>query len=237
MDGVNANYPLVDMTDQLLDQIAEALSDSGSFGTWFFDRSQVQVDIRTEDSEFDDHDGDEDDLVEIGSVSSREWYLDMADFAAGIDNAGASRALERALEGRGAFRRFKDVLHTQYEDLVPLWNTLSAIRGRRRAVEWLMDEGLVNRTAAQRRLDELQDPELKTVGSQSDSSSTRHVTVVNGKGDLAYDLPMLLRRVADEIEGQEINLDQLLDVVIGRGEVTELGAPWRATVYWSSEEA
>jgi hypothetical protein len=46
----------------------------------------------------------------------------MADFAAGISDDRTGRRLARAIEGRGAFRRFKDELHEEYPHLLAVWH-------------------------------------------------------------------------------------------------------------------
>ena len=51
----------------------------------------------------------------------------MADFAEQITDERAGRRLARAIQGKGAFRRFKDELHEEYPDLVRR-GTPSAIR-------------------------------------------------------------------------------------------------------------
>jgi hypothetical protein len=45
----------------------------------------------------------------------------MADFAEGIADDRAARRLGRAIQGKGAFRRFRDELHEEYADLLPAW--------------------------------------------------------------------------------------------------------------------
>ena len=73
------------------------------------------------------HDGqtpvdvDELDLVGIDPLPSWVWYQDMADFAETITDERAGRRLLRAIQGRGAFRRFKDELHEEYPGLLPAW--------------------------------------------------------------------------------------------------------------------
>ena len=63
----------------------------------------------------------------------------MVDFAERVSDDSARRRLGRAIQGRGAFRRFKDELYEEYPDLVPAWR---AVRAEGRAVEWLLDQGL-----------------------------------------------------------------------------------------------
>ncbi|MGH3480412.1 MAG: hypothetical protein ACRDQD_26705 [Nocardioidaceae bacterium] len=53
---------------------------------------------------------DELDRIVIDPIPSYIWYQDMADFAEGISDAVAGRRLARALQGRGAFRRFRKQL-------------------------------------------------------------------------------------------------------------------------------
>lgn len=48
--------------------------------------------------------------------------------------------LERAIEGRGAFRRFRDLVHE--EGLAQQWDAFSADRQAGRARRWLADEGI-----------------------------------------------------------------------------------------------
>jgi hypothetical protein len=73
----------------------------------------------------------------------------MADFAEGISDQRAGRSLARAIEVNGAFRRFKDRLHQNYPDLVPAWHAFQSIRAKRRAVQWLVDNSLVDQRAAE----------------------------------------------------------------------------------------
>lgn len=63
----------------------------------------------------------------------------MQAFAAGIDDAKAGSDLERALSGRGAFRRFKDALYRH--GLEPRWYAYREKRFRKVAAEWCEDHG------------------------------------------------------------------------------------------------
>lgn len=58
----------------------------------------------------------------------------------------------------------------------------------------------------------------------------------NPEGPASNDLPMLLRRLADAIEAEGIKSDDILDVTINGGEVTEYGSWWQSTVYWSEDK-
>ena len=72
----------------------------------------------------------------------------MADFAERISDDRAGRRLARAIDGRGAFRRFKAELHDEYPHLLPAWYAFRDTRARRRAVEWLVDHSLIDDEAA-----------------------------------------------------------------------------------------
>ena len=72
----------------------------------------------------------------------------MADFAEAITDERAGRRLLRAIQGKGAFRRFKDELHEQYPELLPAWYAFRDARAKRRAVQWLADNSLIGNEAA-----------------------------------------------------------------------------------------
>ena len=103
---------------------------------------------------------DELDLVVIDPLPSWVWYQDMADFAVGITNERAERRLARAIEGRGVFRRFKNELHEEFPDLLPASYAFRDARARRRAVEWLTDNSLIDDDSVDRFLEAHPDPAL-----------------------------------------------------------------------------
>lgn len=84
----------------------------------------------------------------------------MADFAEGISDDAAGRRLARALQGRGAFRRFKNELYEHRPELISAWHALRDIRAQRRAVEWLLDQGLIDDGVAEEYRDAHPDPAL-----------------------------------------------------------------------------
>jgi Uncharacterised protein family (UPF0158) len=88
------------------------------------------------------------DLIPIEPLPSWVWHRDMADFAEGISDQRAGRSLARAIEGKGAFRRFKDRLHQNYPDLLPAWHAFHSAGANRRAVQSLVDNSLVDQQAA-----------------------------------------------------------------------------------------
>ncbi|WP_224278391.1 UPF0158 family protein [Nocardioides lacusdianchii] len=76
----------------------------------------------------------------VVSEGSRAGYRDMELFVAGVAEPDLAGLLARALEGRGAFRRFRDEL-TGWPDLQDRWYVYSAERRRGRARAWLAAEG------------------------------------------------------------------------------------------------
>ena len=71
---------------------------------------------------------------------SRPGYRDMQAFIASLDDAQIADRLDRAISGRGAFRRFKDTL-SAWPDLMTRWHAFSEDRQRGRARAWLADAG------------------------------------------------------------------------------------------------
>ena len=84
----------------------------------------------------------------------------MADFADGITDERAGRRLARAIQGKGAFRRFKDELHEEHPELLPGWYAFRDTRARRRAVQWLADNSLIDHGSADLFLSGHPDPAL-----------------------------------------------------------------------------
>jgi hypothetical protein len=120
---------VLDLSSIDLEEIATALADKDDYEHhWLIDPGTGVISFWTADS----GDGqtpvdlDELDMVVIDPLPSWVWYQDMADFAGGVtDERGAGRTIE----GRGAFRRFKDELHEEYPDLVPEWYAFRDARG------------------------------------------------------------------------------------------------------------
>lgn len=84
----------------------------------------------------------------------------MADFAESISDATAGRRLAGAIQGKGAFRRFKNELYSEYPELLSPWHAFGDVRSKRRAVEWLVDERLIDDHAAHLFMSEDPDPDL-----------------------------------------------------------------------------
>jgi hypothetical protein len=85
----------------------------------------------------------EDRWLFIGSqIGSRGGYDDMVDFTGLVRDNRLRGKLDRALEGKGAFRRFRDELHDASGEVLHRWHVFSDERTRGRARAWLAERGL-----------------------------------------------------------------------------------------------
>jgi uncharacterized protein YciI len=75
------------------------------------------------------------------SPESRGGYQDMVDFASTVDDERLRERMFRALDGRGAFRRFRDVLDEAHETYRFRWYLFRDECALGRAREWLAAEG------------------------------------------------------------------------------------------------
>jgi hypothetical protein len=126
--------------------VAEALGDASGETAWWYDPASGRVEMGVPDwSGLDDEDDgpEERGFVPIESEGSRAAYRDMVDFAAAVGDDRAAGQLGRALEGRGAFRRFRDAL-ADFSTLSEQWRSYERACAERRAVGWLIDSGHVD---------------------------------------------------------------------------------------------
>lgn len=159
-----------------LRSLGEALEDHSHETSWWLDPATGAVEPGLDDlgvydlsdEEIDEFEGRE--LVRIEPLPSRRSYGDMEDFAARVRDRRARDLLQRAIAGRGAFRRFKDTL-LEFPDLREAWFAFHDVGMRRRALDWLADEGLVERTAADAARDAAFDPELPQLGDSFDATA------------------------------------------------------------------
>lgn len=136
-----------------VEEIATALADQTDYDhRWLIDPRTGEVAFWTSDTGIDGEnpvDLDELDLVVIDPLPSYVWYQDMVDFADGISDHAAGTALHRSLQGKGAFRRFKNELYQRHPELISVWHAFRDARARSRAVRWLADEGLIDEDAVE----------------------------------------------------------------------------------------
>ncbi len=79
--------------------------------------------------------------IRIPEGDSHQGYRDMEDFIDTVENQRLGGRLEQAIRGKGAFRRFKDVLG-DYPAERMRWFEFTNARWRERALEWLESEGI-----------------------------------------------------------------------------------------------
>jgi hypothetical protein len=80
-------------------------------------------------------------FVAIPRLETHESYRDMEDFIITVRDARLRERLAAAIQGRGAFRRFKDVLE-RYPHERERWFTFQHDRMTQRAREWLESLGI-----------------------------------------------------------------------------------------------
>ena len=159
---------MLDLDTLDLSLICEALEDHSPDHAWWFDPSSGDVEPRFESwSEEDDEDPESRGLLLIEPTYSDESYRDLEDFIARVRDPRARDLLERAIGGRGAFRRFKDTL-LEFPELREAWFKFHDARMERRALEWLSSKGLVDHATAERAILERQDPELAELSGPFD---------------------------------------------------------------------
>jgi Uncharacterised protein family (UPF0158) len=155
---------MLDLSSLDLEDIATALADQTDYEhRWLINPQTGEVVFWTSDTGIDGQtpvDLDQLDLIFIDPLPSYVWYQDMADFAEMISDERVGRRLARAIQGKGAFRRFKDELHEEYPQLLPAWYAFRDARARRRAVQWLADNSLIDDDTAIRFLDDHRDPDV-----------------------------------------------------------------------------
>jgi hypothetical protein len=105
------------------DVLSDLLLDSGWSG-------EVTVDVED----------DPDRWLRFDRTGSRESWRDMVDFAARQRDQALRSRLEQAVEGKGAFRRFRQVLHD--EGLADRWSAFADDRLIGRAREFLAEHGI-----------------------------------------------------------------------------------------------
>ncbi len=157
---------MLDLSVLDLEEITYALSDQAAYEhCWLIHSHTGEIVYWSAETGIDGHakidlDDLDPELISIRPLPSWVWYQDMQDFAEGITDDRAGRSLARAIQGRGAFRRFKDELNEEYPNLLPAWFAFSEARALRRAVEWLAEEELVDQGAAERYLTDHPQPDL-----------------------------------------------------------------------------
>lgn len=155
---------MLDLDRLDVDEIATALADQTDYERrWLIDPETGEVVFWTSGTGIDGQnpvDLDELDLIPIDPLPSYVWYQDRVDLAEGISDRAAGRDLSRALDGKGAFRRFRNELYEGHPELISAWQALRDARAKARAVRWLVDQGLLDDGAARRFESDQPEPDL-----------------------------------------------------------------------------
>jgi Uncharacterised protein family (UPF0158) len=93
------------------------------------------------DDPVDDETLDDEDRWLWVEASSRDGWWDMSEFAETVDHPALADRLQGAIQGRRAFRRFRDAL-ADHPDELTRFHLFADERQRGRARRWLADHGL-----------------------------------------------------------------------------------------------
>jgi hypothetical protein len=118
--------------------LAESEDPQAKFDAWLEDYECPEWQIESIRKAFDVEMSDER-FVEIPKQDSDEGFDDMVEFAETVEDDNLKRLLGVALNGKGAFRRFKDVLDDFPEDK-ERWFKFGEEKLNERVLEWLEDE-------------------------------------------------------------------------------------------------
>lgn len=148
---------MLDLSSIDVEMLVMGLEDHSYDSSWWFDPNTGSVEYCSVDDDPEEFESRH--LVPVEPADSREAYQDMVDFTDLVGEARARDLLARALEGRGAFRRFKDTLY-DFPELREEWFAFHDRRMRKRAIEWLADRELITKDAAGGAITELgQEPD------------------------------------------------------------------------------
>ncbi len=128
-----------------LDELCSAMEDSSYEHEYYLDLETGKILLISDymdDEEIgklkDQIDEDSDRYERIPEAESHQGYEDMVDFIATVKDERLAELLEVAINGKGAFRRFKDVL-LNYPEERERWFHFRDDRAQERALEWLSD--------------------------------------------------------------------------------------------------
>jgi hypothetical protein len=137
----------------LISQIMNSRNTDEMYG--YIDRQTGDVLLGTRDSPLSIQPNEDDDNFEelettfyerylpISQSDSNTSYQDMAQFIETVTDAQLSELLDVAIQGRGAFGRFKDVLRRPMrENELARWYEFSRESESNRVIEWLKHNGM-----------------------------------------------------------------------------------------------
>jgi hypothetical protein len=120
-------------------EIEEGEDSTASFEVWLEDHDHPDWQEGSIRDAFAVEYGPEGRFIRVPKEESSDGYSDMEDFAETVQEKHLRDLLEVALNGKGAFRRFKDVLF-DYPEERERWFKFSEEKSKERVLEWLADE-------------------------------------------------------------------------------------------------
>lgn len=138
------NIPdMLDPEDVDLAELGAARDDRTPGSCWWIDPADGRILL------VPDRGGEPEGWLRIPPAESDGGYRDMSEFVEGVQHRRAAELLDQAINGRGAFRRFKNTLF-EFPELRDQWYRFRDARARRGAIDWLAEQGLIDHGAAQR---------------------------------------------------------------------------------------
>ena len=139
--GTEGPTPMLRVLAVDLDMVSLALHADPMMGESRIDVRTGQWRVADLGDDLDDDDLDDDERwLYLEPVGSRDSYRDMEVFISTVDDPGIADRLEIAITGRGAFRRFKDVL-SRWPDERSRYFVMRDERELGRARAWLAARG------------------------------------------------------------------------------------------------
>jgi hypothetical protein len=127
-----------------LELVQFALEDRDGDGQWFLDGETGEV-LRLSESDDDDLadriDAGGERYIVIPYQGSTAGYRDMVEFIHAVDDNRLRALLDVAINGKGAFRRFKEVLQ-DYPQERERWFAFQRQRANQRILSWLESEDI-----------------------------------------------------------------------------------------------
>jgi predicted nucleotidyltransferase len=222
---------MLDLDRLELGELCLALEDNSPEHAWWLDPRSGELELWSEFGDTPDEEHPEErGLVLIEPVGSGESYSDLEDFAARAPDRRARDLLQRAIAGRGAFRRFKDTL-LEFPELREAWFRFHDVRMERRALLWLEECGLITADAAERALAARSEDEMPLPAGTVDPQSVgravaRELHELYGRrleevvlfgswarGDAHPESDIDLLVVLDEVRSRRAELDRMSDVL------------------------
>jgi hypothetical protein len=131
-----------------LDELCSAMEDSSYEHNYYLDMETGEILLISDYMDEEEIeklscmiDEDPEQYKKIPRAESHEGYEDMEDFIATVEDEHLAELLEVAIAGKGAFRRFKDVLARHPKERERWFRFKDEIM-RQRALEWLDDIGI-----------------------------------------------------------------------------------------------